>query len=55
MPVFLLFAALFGTSALFDLFFLQDLTDKTILLAFISINVAMFAMLADMIDKRSDI
>ena len=55
MPLCLLFAALFGASALFDILFLQDLTDKTILLAFISINVAMFAMLADMIDKRSDI
>jgi len=55
MPLCLLFAALFGASALFDILFLQDLTDKTILLAFFSINVAMFAMLADMIDKRSDI
>ena len=55
MPVCLVFGALFSASALFDLFILQDLTDKTILLAFICINVAMFAMLADMIDKRSDI
>ena len=54
-PLFLIFIALFSASALFDIFILQDLTDKTILLAFICINVLMFAMLADMIDKRSDI
>ena len=55
MPLFLFFATLFSTSVLFDIFVLQDLTDKTILFAFICINIAMFAMLADMIDKRSDI
>ena len=55
MPMFFFFAALFSTSALYDIFILQDLTDKTILFAFICINIAMFALLADMIDKRSDI
>ena len=54
-PLFLMFIGLFSASALFDIFILQDLTDKTILLAFICINILMFAMLADMIDKRSDI
>ena len=55
MPVFLFFTTLFSISAIFDIFVLQDITDKTILMAFICINIAMFAMLADMIDKRSDI
>ena len=55
MPVFLFFTTLFSISTIFDIFVLQDITDKTILMAFICINIAMFAMLADMIDKRSDI
>ena len=55
MPIFLFFTTLFSISAIFDIFVLQDITDKTILMAFICINIAMFAMLADMIDKRSDI
>ena len=55
MPMFFFFAALFSTSALYDIFILQDLTDKTILFKFICINIAIFALLADMIDKRSDI
>ena len=55
MPIFLFFTSLLSISAIFDIFVLQDITDKTILMAFICINIAMFAMLADMIDKRSDI
>ena len=55
MPIFLFFTTLFSISAIFDIFVLQDITDKTILMAFICINIVMFAMLADMIDKRSDI
>ena len=55
MPIFIFFATLFCLSGLFDIFILQDLTDKTILFALICVQVAMFALLADMIDKRSDI
>lgn len=46
-----------GTMASFgyDLFVLRDLTEKTLLLLMATLNVSMFAMLADMIDKRSQI
>ena len=53
MPVAGLFAILFGISSIHDIFILGDITDKTILLSFITLNVLMFALLADMIDKRS--
>lgn len=51
-PVFasLLFLAL--ASLGYDLFVIQNLTDKTILLFLFSMNIGMFALLADMIDKR---
>lgn len=39
----------------YDLFALDDLTEKTLLLLTATLNVSMFAMLADMIDKRSQI
>jgi len=52
-PVFLvlLLASLLSTA--YDVFWLRDLTDKTILLFLFSLNVAMFALIADMIDKRN--
>ena len=40
-------------SLLYDVVVLQDLTDKTVLLFLFTINAGMFALLADMIDKRS--
>lgn len=53
------FAPLFGMlffltiiSTLIDIFLLANLTDKTVLLFLFALNVAMFALLADMIDKR---
>lgn len=52
-PIGLLLGIMFLTSAFYDAFVLQNLTDKTILLAVSCLNVFMFAMLADMIDKRS--
>ena len=52
-PVAAFFGVLFVLSSAHDVFILNDLTDKTILLAFITLNVMMFALLADMIDKRS--
>ena len=52
-PIAALFGVFFVVSGLHDVFVLHDITDKTILLAFITMNVLMFALLADMIDKRS--
>ena len=48
----LLFLGAVG-SALFDVFVIRNLTDKTVLLALFSMNAGMFALLADMIDKRT--
>lgn len=52
-PIFLLLSGCFFLSALYDAFILRNLTDKTILFAISSLNVFIFAMLADMIDKRT--
>ena len=52
-PLIVSLAALFSASGLYDLIALNNLTDKTVLLGFASLNVFMFALLADMIDKRS--
>lgn len=40
-------------SFLYDMIQLQNLTDKTVLLFLFSLNMGMFALLADMIDKRT--
>ncbi len=53
-PVIILLLLLFFVSISFDIFVLNNLTDKTILLLLFSMNTTMFALLADMIDKRSD-
>ena len=53
-PLIAALAALFTISAIYDLTALNNLTDKTVLLGFASLNVFLFALLADMIDKRSD-
>ena len=47
-----LFAA-FLASVGYDVFILRNLTDKSILFLMFSMNVGIFALLADMIDKRS--
>jgi glycosyltransferase involved in cell wall biosynthesis len=52
-PLILLLVLLFVSSAVYDIIVLGNLTDKTILLAVSSLNVFVFAMLADMIDKRT--
>ena len=52
-PIFLLLSLCFLLSAFYDAFVLRNLTDKTILFAISSLNVFIFAMLADMIDKRT--
>ncbi len=53
-PLIAALAVLFAISGIYDLSALNNLTDKTVLLGFASLNVFLFALLADMIDKRSD-
>jgi glycosyltransferase involved in cell wall biosynthesis len=43
----------FLASLYYDVFILKNLTDKSVLFFMFSMNVAIFALLADMIDKRS--
>lgn len=51
----IIMAMLLGTalSTAYDVFVLGNLTDKTVLLFLFSLNSGMFAILADMIDKRT--
>ncbi len=51
-PIGLLLGCGFLASLAYDVFILRDLTEKTLLLLLFSMNTAMFALLADMIDKR---
>ncbi|MCI5225602.1 MAG: glycosyltransferase family 2 protein, partial [Candidatus Electrothrix sp. AX2] len=37
----------------YDIIWLNDITDKTLIFMFASMNTLIFALLADMIDKRS--
>jgi hypothetical protein len=37
----------------FDLFVLKDLTEKTLILLLFALNTGLFALLADMIEKRA--
>lgn len=53
MPFSALFSGLFAISLTYDIFWLDNITDKSILLLFLAFNTTMFALLADMIDKRS--
>lgn len=41
-----------AASFLYDVIYLDNLTDKTVILLMFSLNFGMFALLADMIDKR---
>ncbi len=52
-PIALTLGVAFTASLLHDVFILRDLTEKTLLLLLFGLNTAMFALLADMIDKRS--
>ncbi len=42
-------------SLVYDSFVLQDLTEKSLVLLTMTLNVSIFAILADMIDKRSNV
>jgi glycosyltransferase involved in cell wall biosynthesis len=52
-PVILILSIAFVGSLCWDLFVERNLTDKTILLLLFTMNTGMFALLADMIDKRN--
>ena len=52
-PIILVLGMAFLGSLVYDLFVLSNLTDKTVLLLLFTMNTGMFALLADMIDKRS--
>jgi hypothetical protein len=52
-PVIGLLFALFLLSFTYDVFVLENLTDKTVLLFLSAINTGMLGLLADMIDKRT--
>jgi glycosyltransferase involved in cell wall biosynthesis len=52
-PTLVLFL-LFTGSAIYDLFWLRNLTDKTLILLVLSVNAATLALVADMIHKRGD-
>lgn len=51
-PIIFLFSTAFFASLTYDIFWLEDLTEKTILLLMFSMNTLLFSLLADMIDKR---
>ena len=52
-PVVVLLSLAFLASLGWDIFVASNLTDKTVLLLLFTMNTGMFALLADMIDKRS--
>jgi glycosyltransferase involved in cell wall biosynthesis len=51
-PLVVFLTLLFAGSLSYDVFVLQNLTDKTILLLLFAMNTLLFGLLADMIDKR---
>jgi glycosyltransferase involved in cell wall biosynthesis len=52
-PFIALLTAAFSCAFAYDVFFLRNLTDKTLILFMFTMNTMFFALLADMIDKRS--
>ena len=52
-PLVGLLSMAFAASLAYDIFVLEDLTDKTVILLLSTMNTALFGLLADMIDKRS--
>ncbi|MGA1794519.1 MAG: glycosyltransferase family 2 protein [bacterium] len=53
LPLVLLLSISFLGSLSYDIILLNNLTDKTLILLMFTLNTALFALLADMIDKRS--
>ncbi len=54
-PFILLFLVLFSASVGFDTFFIENLTDKTVILFALFMNTVLFALLADMLQKQREI
>jgi glycosyltransferase involved in cell wall biosynthesis len=52
MPFIIILFLLSMTSLCYDIFFISNLTDKTVLLFLFTFNTVMFTLLADIIDKR---
>ena len=53
MPIAGLLSVAFLITLFYDIYFLSNITDKTLMLLIFIMNTVMFALLADMIDKRS--
>ena len=53
LPLVAVLSVAFAVSLGYDIVVLKNLTDKTIILLLFAMNTALFALLADMIDKRS--
>ena len=52
-PFMLFFWAAFCVSAVYDTFWLQDLTEKTTSSLLLALNVTVLGLLADLIDRRT--
>jgi glycosyltransferase involved in cell wall biosynthesis len=52
-PLIVLLMTAFAASLCYDIFVARNLTDKSVLLLLFGLNTTLFALLADMIDKRS--
>jgi hypothetical protein len=52
-PIIGLLSLIFITSASYDIITEQNLTDKTLIFLMIAINAGLFALIADVIDKRA--
>ena len=53
LPLIALLALMFSVSVGYDVLVLDDLTEKSLILLMFAMNTAIFALLADMIEKRS--
>lgn len=53
LPIVCILSLSFLASFFYDFFILHNLTDKTLILLMFTLNTALFALLGDMIDKRS--
>lgn len=53
LPLIALLTLMFSVSIGYDVLVLEDLTEKSLILLMFAMNTAIFALLADMIDKRS--
>jgi glycosyltransferase involved in cell wall biosynthesis len=53
LPLIALLSLMFSISFSYDVLVLDDLTEKSLILLLFAMNTAIFALLADMIDKRS--